>query len=129
MYYTGPVLGVVYLLHFDAPYKHARHYTGWTEDLLDRLDRHANGNGARLMNVIWAARIGFILVRTCEGTRSTERAIKKRGRRGPLLPAVHRPALERPLGTAPRRPCPPLLPLQPAAGPAGSCSPPRHKRL
>ena len=25
--------GTVYLLHFSEPYKHARHYTGWTEDL------------------------------------------------------------------------------------------------
>lgn len=24
----------VYLLHFSQPYQHARHYTGWTEDLL-----------------------------------------------------------------------------------------------
>ena len=36
-------LGIIYMLHFDQPYKHARHYTGWTEDLLDRLDRHAAG--------------------------------------------------------------------------------------
>jgi hypothetical protein len=25
-------LGIVYLLHFDRPYRHARHYTGWTTD-------------------------------------------------------------------------------------------------
>jgi predicted GIY-YIG superfamily endonuclease len=74
----GP-LGVVYLLHFDQPYAHARHYTGWTEDLLDRLDKHARGCGARLMNVICQAGIGFTLVRTCEGTRDTERAIKNLG--------------------------------------------------
>lgn len=74
----GP-LGIVYLLHFDHPYQHARHYTGWTEDLLERLDRHARGCGARLMNVISQAGIGFVLVRTCEGTRDTERAIKNQG--------------------------------------------------
>ena len=74
----GP-LGTVYLLHFDQPYAHARHYTGWTEDLLDRLDRHARGCGARLMNVISRAGIGFVLVRTCEGTRATERHIKNAG--------------------------------------------------
>ena len=28
---------VVYLLHFAAPYKHARHYVGWTQDLRARL--------------------------------------------------------------------------------------------
>lgn len=75
---TGPP-GVVYLLHFSHPYQHARHYTGWTEDLIDRLERHATGNGARLMAVIFQAGIGFTLVRTCEGTRRTERAIKNAG--------------------------------------------------
>jgi len=74
----GP-LGVVYLLHFTRPYQHARHYTGFTEDLLPRLDHHARGDGARLMNVISRAGIGFILIRTCEGTRATERAIKRHG--------------------------------------------------
>jgi predicted GIY-YIG superfamily endonuclease len=74
----GP-LGVVYLLHFDHPYQHARHYTGWADDLLDRLDKHARGHGARLMNVISQAGIGFTLARTCEGTRDTERAVKNEG--------------------------------------------------
>ncbi len=31
-------LGVIYMLHFDRPYRHAKHYVGWTADLLDRLD-------------------------------------------------------------------------------------------
>jgi predicted GIY-YIG superfamily endonuclease len=72
---TGQV-GVVYMLHFDKPYQHARHYVGWTDDLLARLDRHASGTGARLLEVITQAGIGFTLVRVCEGTRRTERAIK-----------------------------------------------------
>jgi predicted GIY-YIG superfamily endonuclease len=72
--------GVIYLLHFSRPYQHARHYTGWTgDDVLDRLERHATGRGARLMEVIHQAGIGFILARTCEGTRFTERAIKNDG--------------------------------------------------
>jgi hypothetical protein len=75
---TSP-LGVIYMLHFDRPYRHARHYVGWTDDLLHRLSRHATGNGARLVEVIWAAGIGFTLVRICEGTRHTERAIKNAG--------------------------------------------------
>jgi hypothetical protein len=69
-------LGVIYMLHFDKPYQHARHYVGWTDDLLARLDRHASGTGARLLEVITQAGIGFTLVRVCEGTRRTERAIK-----------------------------------------------------
>jgi predicted GIY-YIG superfamily endonuclease len=72
-------LGVIYMLHFHQPYRHARHYVGWTEDLLDRLDRHAAGRGARLVEVIWDAGIGFTLIRVCEGTRRRERAIKNDG--------------------------------------------------
>lgn len=71
--------GIVYMLHFDQAYKHARHYVGWTTDLLDRLDAHATGHGARLVAVIWQAGIGFTLIRICEGTRATERAIKNEG--------------------------------------------------
>jgi len=70
-------LGV--MLHFSQPYRHARHYVGRTEDLLDRLDTHAAGHGARLIAVITQAEIGFTLVRVCEGTRRTERAIKNAG--------------------------------------------------
>ena len=76
---TRQQLGVIYLLHFDRPYRHAKHYTGWTDDLLHRLDCHAAGHGARLVAVIWAAGIGFTCVRICEGTRRLERAIKNAG--------------------------------------------------
>ena len=69
-------LGVIYLLHFHRPYRHAKH---WTDDLLHRLDCHAAGRGARLVEVIWQAGIGFTCVRICEGTRTTERAIKNAG--------------------------------------------------
>jgi hypothetical protein len=72
-------LGIVYLLHFSQPYRHARHYQGWTEDLFERLIQHATGRGARLMTVIYDAGIGFTLARICEGTRNTERAIKNDG--------------------------------------------------
>ena len=72
-------LGVIYMLCFTQPYRHARHYVGWTEDLFDRLDRHAAGRGARLVEVITQAGIGFTLVRICEGTRRRERAIKHAG--------------------------------------------------
>jgi hypothetical protein len=51
----------------------------WTEDLLHRLDQHATGHGARLLEVIWQAGIGFTCMRICEGTRHTERAIKNAG--------------------------------------------------
>jgi predicted GIY-YIG superfamily endonuclease len=84
---TTGQLGVIYMLHFDRPYQHARHYVGWTEDLLDRLDAHANGHGARLIAVIWQAGIGFTLIRICEGTRHRERAIKHAGGASRYCPA------------------------------------------
>jgi hypothetical protein len=70
--------GTIYLLHFDQPYKHARHQH-WTLDLTHRLDEHRRGRGARLIAVITAAGIGFQLARTRPGTRADERAIKRFG--------------------------------------------------
>lgn len=88
--------GLVYLLHFTAPYAHARHYTGWTIDLPGRLAAHEAGAGARLLAVITAHGIGFSLARTWpDTTRTRERALKRQGgasRRCPLC------------GIRPRRP-------------------------
>lgn len=89
--------GVVYLLHFDRPYRHAAHYTGWTADLLRRLDEHTHGRGARLLTVITEAGIGFTLARTWPGSRSRERALKRQGgaaRRCPLCGIRPRPHSE-----------------------------------
>lgn len=71
--------GTVYLLHFDQPYRHARHYCGWTSDLTARLAAHADGRGARLIAVITEAGIGFKLARTWDGGRTRERQIKRQG--------------------------------------------------
>lgn len=71
--------GTVYLLHFDRPYKHAKHYTGWTTDLNTRLADHAAGRGARLIEVIQEAGIGWQLARTWPGTRTRERQLKRQG--------------------------------------------------
>jgi hypothetical protein len=73
--------GVVYLLHFDRPYKHARHYLGWTAagHLDSRIAAHRSGQAARLMAVVEAAGIGFELARTWPGGRTRERQIKRQG--------------------------------------------------
>ena len=78
--------GTVYLLHFDKPYHHARHYTGFTTSLDARLDAHSKGTGARLMEVITEAGIGFQLARTWQGTRKDERRIKKQHNAPRLCP-------------------------------------------
>lgn len=71
--------GTIYLLHFSAPYRHARHYSGWTTDLPRRLSEHRSGRGARLITIASAAGITFTLARTRPGTRADERAIKRCG--------------------------------------------------
>jgi predicted GIY-YIG superfamily endonuclease len=68
--------GTVYLLHLDPPLKHARHYTGWTSNLDERLEAHRTGRGARLMEVVKEAGGTFRLARTWDGPRDLERAIK-----------------------------------------------------
>ena len=86
--------GTVYLLHFDRPYRHASHYTGWTVDLPARLGEHASGHGARLLAVVHTAGIGWSLARTWTGSRHTERALKRQGgasRRCPLCGIHPRP--------------------------------------
>jgi predicted GIY-YIG superfamily endonuclease len=73
----GAQAGVIYLLHFNQPYRHARHYTGWAADLDARLAEHAAGRGARLLAVVKDAGITWTLARTWPGTRTRERQIKK----------------------------------------------------
>lgn len=74
----------VYLIHFDRPYRHAHHYTGWTAGALDaRLKQHEHGAGARLMAVIAEAGIGWTLARTWQGWRARERQLKRRRRVAP----------------------------------------------
>jgi hypothetical protein len=83
----GGVPGTVYLLHFDRPFVHAAHHTGWTRNLWTRLAEHDTGCGARLLMVITDAGIGWQLARTWPGSRATERALKRQGgasRRCPL---------------------------------------------
>jgi len=72
-------LGTIYLLHFDRPYRHARHYTGWASDLDTRLAEHTAGRGARLLAFITDAGIGWTLARIWTGTRARERGLKRQG--------------------------------------------------
>jgi len=69
--------GTIYLIHFDTPLHHARHYLGWTTDLEQRLEAHRQGNGARLMEVVAEAGITWRLARTWKGGRELERQLKR----------------------------------------------------
>ncbi|MEV4534666.1 hypothetical protein AB0J82_12635 [Asanoa sp. NPDC049518] len=84
--------GTVYLLHFDRPYQHAAHYTGWASNLTQRLSEHASGRGARLLAVIQAEGIGWTLARTWTGTRTRERALKNQGGASRRCPICRRRA-------------------------------------
>jgi len=49
----------VYVLHFDTPYKHAKHYTGIARNVEKRMKQHKSGQGARLTQVLKENNITF----------------------------------------------------------------------
>lgn len=72
---------MVYLLCFAENYRHARHYIGFVDggdaELEARLRQHRSGSGARLMQVVTEAGIGFELARVWpDGDRNFERHLK-----------------------------------------------------
>lgn len=72
-------MGTLYLIHFERPLAHARHYLGWTQDLDKRLDAHRAGWGGKLMRAVGVAGIPWSVVWTGPGDRNRERLIKNRG--------------------------------------------------
>ncbi len=75
----------VYLLHFTQRYKHAGHYIGSTKSLTQRLAEHRSGRGARLLEVVHAVGITWVLARM--GRRKTTRTTtQEAGRCLALLP-------------------------------------------
>lgn len=55
--------GTVYLLHFDAPYQHARHYVGFSTEIDNRLEVQLRGNGAKLVKRVLEAGINIRLAK------------------------------------------------------------------
>lgn len=82
--------GVCYLIHFDTPLAHARHYLGWTTNLPMRLEAHAKGNGSRIMEVINERGIGWQLARVWPGGRALERQLKRQKNSPRLCPICNR---------------------------------------
>ena len=85
----------LYLLHFDRPFKHAKHYLGFARDmdrLHQRVDMHyaatyGDGQHHKLMQAVRAAGISFTLARIWpEGSRIDEKRKKQSGhaRRCPI---------------------------------------------
>ena len=70
-------MGLIYLLHFDRSYRHARHYLGYTEDLEARLAAHRAGRGSPLVAAAVRDGIGFQLAATWPGDRTEERRLHR----------------------------------------------------
>ena len=67
-----------YLIHFDTPYKHARHYIGYSDNIPARIEQHRKCCGARLMEVVTRAGITWQLARVWEGAdRNYERKLHR----------------------------------------------------
>ena len=95
------LVGTVYLLHFGHPYKHARHYLGFSTRPEARIRQHCSGHGSPLV----AAAVGcgfeiFVARRWKNVTRTFERRLHgyRRGARAcPICrgPRVYRSCLPR----------------------------------
>ena len=71
-------IGTLYLLHFDRPFHHCRHYVGWTSLSAEkRLERHLAGRGSRLVKAAIKAGIEVVIAKTWAGTRRDERKFKR----------------------------------------------------
>ncbi len=71
-------MNTVYLLHFDEPLHHARHYLGTTKNLPFRLQQHRRGEGSPLVKAVLDAGICVHLANTWEGGHALERQLKNR---------------------------------------------------
>lgn len=67
-----------YLIHFDRPYFHAKHYIGWSGDIEARFEEHKKGNsGVALIRAVVKAGIELRLARVWEdASRDDERRMK-----------------------------------------------------
>jgi predicted GIY-YIG superfamily endonuclease len=78
-------MATLYLLHFDPPLHHARHYLGYSQDSAKRIAAHLAGHGSPLVRAALDAGCTVTLVRTwSNGTRTLERKLKNR-HNGPRL--------------------------------------------
>lgn len=72
-------MGYVYILHFSQPIcptHPCQHYTGYAEDIDQRIRQHQQGTGSRLCQVAKQRNIRFCLAELLKGERDLERRIK-----------------------------------------------------
>jgi len=70
-------MGVIYLLHFERSYHHARHYLGYTDDLDARVAAHRAGHGSPLVAAAVRDGIDFCVAATWPGDRREERRLHR----------------------------------------------------
>lgn len=72
---------MIYLIHFQTPLAHARHYIGFVDGDLDqvqaRLQEHRAGWGAKILAECNRRGIAYDVVATFPGDRARERQMKK----------------------------------------------------
>ena len=77
----------VYLIHLDPPYRQAKHYLGYSEDISQRYFLHCAGIGARLTQVAVKAGCKLYLARIWpEQSRDFERWLKNKKNAPALCP-------------------------------------------
>lgn len=84
----------VYILHYDKPLKHARHYVGATRDLEARMEKHRQGHStARITAAFHDQGSTFVVARTwiTEQAFQLERWIKKHYHHVPRLCPICNP--------------------------------------
>jgi hypothetical protein len=80
-------MGLIYLLHFERSYYHARHYLGYTDNLEARVAAHRAGHGSPLVAAAVRDDIEFCVAATWPGDRSEERRLHRyRNSPRPLCP-------------------------------------------
>ncbi len=76
------LVGTIYLIHFERPFKHAQHYMGFSQNLPQRLNQHKKGCGSKLMRAVSAAGIRWAVVEKWTGDRHFERKLKNHRNHG-----------------------------------------------
>lgn len=95
------VPGTVYMVHFPRPYKHAKHYVGWTvgPDLASRFHQHVTGHGSPLVyaacqlnGITTTDQLLACVSATWPGDRYLERKIKNSGGKTKTCPVCKKGA-------------------------------------
>lgn len=89
--------GTVYLIHFQSPLKHARHYIGYTDEpnVDSRVERHRKSGGARILKVCNELGIRWHVARVWFNcSRKWERRLKNRGGATEICPVCNCKAMQ-----------------------------------